>query len=120
MCMQNKGVEFPIICDHVAVRVDHTIVVFGGTSQVVGGDINDKYHYQDYQLRHIIWIYNLYIEQWRRYRIPKWKPAQRIFQKHVEWLLKNIYIPFLDQDMIGMSYGNLPGTHMAALSGSKS
>ena len=77
MCMQNKGAEFPIICDHVAVRVDHTIVVFGGTSQVVGSDINDTYHYQDYQLRHTIWIYNLYIEQWRRYRIPKWKPAPK-------------------------------------------
>ena len=74
--MQNKGVEFPIIYNHVAVCVDHTIVVFGGTSEI-GGDIYDKNYYRDYQQRHTIWIYNLYTEQWRRYWIPKWKPAPK-------------------------------------------
>ena len=69
---QNKEVEFPVICNHAAVRMDHTIVVFGGSSEISSFGVLSYY-----RLRHTIWIYNLYIEQWRRYRIPKWKPAPK-------------------------------------------
>ena len=73
--------EFPIIRKHVAVRMDHTIVVFGGTHELNDYDDRVEYLIHNYHQRHTIWIYNLYTEKWRRYRIPKWKEAP----KCLEW-----------------------------------
>ena len=67
--------EFPTIRNHVAVQMDHTIVVFGGTHELKDYDDRVDYFIHNYHRRHTIWMYNLYTEKWRRYRIPKWKKA---------------------------------------------
>ena len=47
-----------VICDHVAVQLDHYILVFGGV-------YNDKFGPR------IIWMFNLYTETWRKHVIPR-------------------------------------------------
>ena len=46
---------------HIAVRLDHFIVVVGCCM------------YEDYIENHMPWTYNLYTEEWRKYFIPKGK-----------------------------------------------
>ena len=65
------GNEFPVIYGHIAVRMDHTILMFGGEADGVSKDTD--IHTLNRQLQHTIFVFNLYIEKWRRYRIPKWK-----------------------------------------------
>ena len=69
--------EFPIIRNHAAVQINHTIVVFGGTHELDDYDDTVDYFIHNYHRRHTIWIYNLYTEKWRRYRIPKWKKTPK-------------------------------------------
>ena len=45
--------------DHVSVRLDHYIVVFGG-----------KWFRNGQLSLNVIWMYNLYTEQWRKHGIP--------------------------------------------------
>ena len=42
---------------HIAVRLDHYIVIIGGDTANSGQD-------------HVIWMHNLYTEQWKRYLVP--------------------------------------------------
>ena len=54
----------PDVSSHVAVNVDHYILVFSGTQR------NMHDHYIRMPLN-VIWVYNLYTEQWRRRMIPQ-------------------------------------------------
>ena len=51
--------EYQGSCDHVAVRLNSSIVVIGGS------DRNDKA-----MPLCVIWMYNLYTEQWRKHQTP--------------------------------------------------
>ena len=56
--------DFPKIIDHEAVRCGNDVVVFGGM-----GMYNEPFSH------HIIWMYNLYTEQWRQHQIPEHEVA---------------------------------------------
>ena len=53
--------EAPLLYGHVAVRLQNYVLVFAGTSLI---DPRCK------DIKRYIWAYNLYTEQWRKYRIP--------------------------------------------------
>ena len=53
--------KLPYIKGHIAVRVDHCIAVIGGQVCKDGHNIHN----------HSVWLYNLFIEQWKKYDIPE-------------------------------------------------
>ena len=55
--------ESPEVFGHIAVRLNHYIIIIDGTLKM----------YADSKQNHVIWRYNLYTEQWRKYLIPKTK-----------------------------------------------
>ena len=55
----------PYLEDHISVRLDNCIVVIGGYTYDAAGYC----HY----IGHNVWMYNLYLEQWKKYQIPKKK-----------------------------------------------
>ena len=57
--------NIPCICEHIAVHLEHCIEVVGGYKYLY----EDDSEVLDYQ--HIVWVYNIFLEQWRRYQIPK-------------------------------------------------
>ena len=57
--------ESPEVCDHIAVRLNHYIIIIGGTLKIITS--------ADSKQNHVIWRYNLYTEQWKKYLIPKTK-----------------------------------------------
>ena len=77
------GDEFPATYSHIAVRMDHTIIVFGGVVHDAACKDTNR-HIMNCQLQHTIFVFNIYIEKWRRYRIPKWKRVKHTPQ-HFEF-----------------------------------
>ena len=57
--------DLPHIEKHIAVRLDHYIVVIGG--KICADDDTDGI--QDH--RYSVWLYNLFLERWMKYQIPK-------------------------------------------------
>ena len=55
----------PYVHGHIAVRVAHCIVVIGGKAWE---DVEDIQAY-----KHRVWLYNIVLEQWKKYHIPKKK-----------------------------------------------
>ena len=55
--------ESPEVCYHIAVRLNHYIIIVRGTL------LNSA----DSKQNHVLWRYNLYTEQWKKYLIPKTK-----------------------------------------------
>ena len=53
--------------DHLAVNMDHYILVFGG-GLLKGQEYIPLYH--KFKPLNVIWMYNLYTEQWRKHTIP--------------------------------------------------
>ena len=70
------GDEFPVTVGHIAVRMDHTIVVFGGMADRTVYDSCDRVAINS-QLQHTIFVFSLYIEKWRRYRTSELKQAPK-------------------------------------------
>ena len=56
--------KVPYVKKHIAVTLDHYIVVMGGIDSETG-QVN----------AHSVWLYNLFLEQWQKYEIPKKKQA---------------------------------------------
>ena len=61
-----EKMEAPLLYDHVAMSLQNYVLVLTGRS-LVDGDAR----YND--IMHCIWSYNLYTEQWRKYRIQESK-----------------------------------------------
>ena len=59
------GGKLPYIENHIAVRVNHCIVVIGGD---VGEDVDGIQPHT-----HSVWLYNIFLEQWKKYHIPEKK-----------------------------------------------
>ena len=57
-----EKMEAPLLFDYVTVKLQNYVLVFAGKSMME--DISSK------EVRHFIWSYNLYTDQWRKYRIP--------------------------------------------------
>ena len=57
----------PVLCDHVAVNLQHYVLVFTGASMME--DIKSE------DVRRFIWSYNLYTDHWRKYQLPESKSA---------------------------------------------
>ena len=57
--------ECPHLEKHIAVRLNHCLVIFGGYTGIDAGQFQAN--------SHNVWLYNLYLEQWRKYQIPKKK-----------------------------------------------
>ena len=56
--------KLPYIEHHIAVRLDHCIVVVGG---LLFDDAFQCFEINDCD----VWLYNLFLEQWKKYQIPK-------------------------------------------------
>ena len=59
-----QAINLPMKADHTVARLQDNIVVFGGTV-----DENNEGFFK-YQSYHIIWMYNLYTDLWKKYVIP--------------------------------------------------
>ena len=66
--------ESPEVSDHIAVRLNHYIIIIGGTGRTCA----------DSKQNHVIWRYNLYTEQWRKYLIPKTKQTPHLHYTDTE------------------------------------
>ena len=68
-------------CGHIAVHLEHYILVFGGTCPL--GTLLSC---------HIFWMYNLYTEKWRRFEIPSSKAAPPSCEGCAVAIELNIYV----------------------------
>ena len=66
-----EKMEAPLLYDHVAVNLQNYVLVFAGRP-LVKGDARYK------DIMRCIWSYNLYTEQWRKYRIPESKSVPHL------------------------------------------
>ena len=72
--------EFPALRCFIAVRMDHTILVLGGMADETVNHYTDLFTL-DHQLRHSIFLFNIYIEKWRKHGISKLKEAPQCLDK---------------------------------------
>ena len=68
----------PLMCRHVAVRLNENILVFGGEGYKDEDDMKQGKE-MIYHSNHIIWRYNINNNMWRKYTMPleKKKPFER-------------------------------------------
>ena len=66
--------ESPGVFGHIAVRLNHYIIIIGGTLATS----------EDSEQNHVIWRYNLYTEQWRKYLIPKTKETPDLHSRGLQ------------------------------------
>ena len=64
--IMSHGEPPPNIYDHIAVRLEDFIIIFGGTTEDVQ---------RDKEIKNVIWTYNIYIAQWRKYITPDGRKA---------------------------------------------
>ena len=75
-------------CGHVAVHVKHNMLIFGGAWW------NDR-QYLEPLSENVIWMYNLYTEQWTKYIIPTKErdpQATHVYGAHAEVIESVIYM----------------------------
>ena len=64
--------ESPEVYHHIAVRLNHYIIIIGGIHQKSA----------DSSKNHVIWRYNLYTEEWRKHLIPKTKKTRYLYNRN--------------------------------------
>ena len=62
--------EVPYIDDHTAVRLNHFIMVLGGSTRT------NIHPFQDNS--YTVWLYNIFLEEWKKYQIPKNKRVPKL------------------------------------------
>ena len=92
-------------CDHVAVRLLHYILVFGGT--LMGDELS---HCE-------IWVLNMYTEQWRKYVVPLQKSVPPLSARASATVIKSDIYMFggehIQTGMLSNDLWKLNGTQEA-------
>ena len=86
--------KFPQVSGHTAVRLNHYIIIIGGTLRTSA----------DSKQNHVLWRYNLYTEQWRKYLIPKTKQTPDLYCTDTEECAvtvgESVYMYLIDRSSI--------------------
>ena len=85
MSQENK---LPMLCGHVVVRLQDSIVVFGGSQLVSPCGYGYALEVQSLILN-VIWVYELYTDLWRKYVISESEKAPPSYRTCMAWKVRS-------------------------------